>query len=336
MSKSLGNTIEPGQVIKESGAEILRLWSTMVDFREEVRIGPEIIARVVEAYRKIRNTARILVANLYDFNPAFDMVDVAKLPEIDRYALARYADTGVRILQAYDQYEFPTFFHALNALATVDLSAFYVDVSKDRLYTLAPASPSRRAAQTALYVIADGLARLMAPVLPVTADELWRALPGAREESVHLAEFPRGLEALVDAPLVQRWARLIRVRDEVNQAIERQRKDKVIGNSRAARLAIRASGEIASLLEHYRDDLPMIFIVSEVGLEPVASTGVAATSGTDRPQGSEAGDLTIQVTRATGVKCDRCWRFVPEVFHEAPHEGICDRCVGAMTGQAGG
>ncbi|RPJ57476.1 MAG: isoleucine--tRNA ligase, partial [Acidobacteria bacterium] len=166
MSKSLGNTVEPQELIAKSGAEILRLWAAMVDFREEVRIGPEILARVVEAYRKLRNTLRILVANLYDFDPQADAVPVGELPELDRFALARYGETASRILQAYDRYDYPAIFQAVNSLVTVDLSAFYVDVSKDRLYTLAPKSVSRRAAQTAMYIMADGLARLIAPVLP--------------------------------------------------------------------------------------------------------------------------------------------------------------------------
>ena len=326
MSKSIGNTIEPDEIIKQSGAEILRLWATMVDFREEVRIGAEIMARVVEAYRKIRNTARILVANLYDFDPATDQVPVEALPEIDRYALARYADVGLRVLKAYEEFDFPTFFHAINALATVDLSAFYVDVSKDTLYTLAPASRARRSAQTALYLIADGLARLLAPIIPVTADELWRALPGPREASVHLADFPKGLERLLDEALVERWSRLIAIRNEVNAAIEIQRKAKVIGNSLAARVAIRARGETAALLERYREDLPTVFIVSDVDL---AARDVGAGA-------SPASEMDVTVTRAAGVKCERCWRIVPVVSHEPGHEGICDRCVAAVAERARG
>ncbi|MFB3853384.1 MAG: isoleucine--tRNA ligase [Vicinamibacterales bacterium] len=320
MSKSLGNAVEPQEVIEQSGAEILRLWAAMVDFREEVRIGREIISRVVEAYRKLRNTARILVANLYDFDPATDAVPVERLPEIDRYALGRYAETALRIRRAYDAYDFPTIFHALNTLATVDLSAFYVDVSKDRLYTLAPSSADRRAAQTTMYLIADGLARWIAPVLPVMADELWRALPGDREPSVHLAEFPGHLEQLLDTSLADRWTRLIRVRDEVNVAIERLRRDKVIGNSLATKVTIRAAGSTAALLERYRGELPGVFIVSEVELEKAEGEG-AVESGSD---------LTIRVTRASGSKCDRCWRYVQEPLDRAEPAGICDRCRGVL------
>jgi isoleucyl-tRNA synthetase len=329
MSKSLGNSMEPQEVIGKSGAEILRLWAAMVDFREEVRIGPEILARVIEAYRKLRNTLRILVANLYDFHPTADAVPLERLPEIDRYALARYAEAGRRILQSYDGYEFPVIFHACNTLVTVDLSAFYVDVSKDRLYTLAPRSQTRRSAQTAMYTIADGLARLIAPILPVTADELWRFLPGEREASVHLARFPANLDALSDQPLVDRWSRLLRIRDEVNAAIERKRQEKVIGNSLAARVVLGASGEAAALLARYREDLPAFFIVSDVALAP-------------RDDGP--GDVSIEVERAGGVKCERCWRHVPAVSTDPARPGICDRCVdaleqagnGAITGDSAG
>ncbi|MGH9370269.1 MAG: isoleucine--tRNA ligase, partial [Vicinamibacterales bacterium] len=180
MSKSLGNTIQPQEVIRESGAETLRLWVAMSDFREELRVGKQILQRVIEAYRKIRNTCRYLLANLYDFDPARDAIPLPALPEVDRYALARYGEVARDLLEAYDAYDFPTIFQRINQLTTVDLSAFYADVSKDRLYTFAPASPERRSAQTAMYQIADGLARLIAPILPVTADEMWRHLPGQR------------------------------------------------------------------------------------------------------------------------------------------------------------
>ena len=182
MSKSLGNTIQPQEVIKESGAETLRLWVAMSDFREELRVGKQILQRVVEAYRKIRNTCRYLLANLYDFDPSRDLVPMAAMQEVDRYALARYAETAARDPRRLRRYDFPTIFQRINQLTTVDLSAFYADVSKDRLYTFAAGSTARRSAQRAMYLIADGLSRLLAPILPFTADELWRHLPGTRAD----------------------------------------------------------------------------------------------------------------------------------------------------------
>ena len=320
MSKSLGNVIQPQEVIKESGAETLRLWVAMSDFREELRVGRQILQRVVEAYRKIRNTCRYLLANLYDFDPATDRLPPEALQEVDRYALARYAAVAADVLNAYDAYDFPTIFQRVNGLTTVDLSAFYADVSKDRLYTFAPGSPERRSAQTAMFIIADGLARLLAPILPVTSEEMWRHLPGEREPSVHLAEFPprSAIERLIDRSLVARWERLIAVRDEVNRALESARQGKTIGTSLAARVSLSAGGETAELLERCREDLPMLFIVSQVSLDRLPGSGDA---------------LGVQVTRAEGEKCARCWRVVERVSSERDTLGLCERCIGALAGR---
>ena len=317
MSKSLGNTILPQEVIKESGAETLRLWVAMSDFREELRVGKQILQRVVEAYRKIRNTCRYLLANLYDFDPARDQLPLTALQEVDRYALARYADVARDVLDAYDGYDFPTIFQRINQLTTVDLSAFYADVSKDRLYTFAPVSPERRSAQTAMYLIADGLARVLAPILPVTADEMWRHLPGAREASVHLAEFPTRelVERLGDRTVTEKWQRLIAIRDDVNRALESARQGKAIGNSLGARVTLRAGGATGELLDRYRADLPMLFIVSQVALE---LTGQAEDL------------LGIDVARAEGHKCARCWRIVDAISSDADTDGLCDRCISAL------
>jgi len=315
MSKSLGNTIEPDEIIAKSGAETIRLWTAMVDYREEMRLGPEILARVVEAYRKIRNTCRILVANLYDFDPARDLLPREQLDAVDRYALARYADTMTRVLRAYDEYDFQAIVHALTALTTVELSAFYVDVTKDRLYTLAAESKSRRAAQTTMYVMVDGLARILAPVLPVTADQLWKVLPGTREETVHVASFPEpaALEALAEPALVAEWDRLLEIRAAVNVELERQRKEKVIGTSLGAAVTLRAAGDDLALLERYRNELPALFIVSAVTVLP------------------GDGEVRVETSRAAGVKCDRCWRVVSSVSGEPGREGLCERCVEALA-----
>jgi isoleucyl-tRNA synthetase len=318
MSKSLGNSIEPQDIIKESGAEIIRLWVAMVDYREEVRLGKQILARVVEAYRKIRNTCRYLLANLYDFDPAVDRLPLDRMQEVDRYALSRYAETARAVLDAYGDFDFPTIFQRVNHLATVDLSAFYADVSKDRLYTFGAGSPDRRSAQTAMYLIADGLVRLLAPILPMTADELWRHLPGQRDVSVHIAEFPAAasLDAMIDADLADRWERLKSIRDMVNVALEAKRQDKTIGTSLGARVTLRAGGDNLVLLARYLDDLPMLFIVSQVAVE---------TSG------SEGDTVHVQVDRAEGEKCVRCWRVVDVISRDTGTEGLCERCLGAVA-----
>jgi len=316
MSKSLGNTIVPQEVIRQSGAEIVRLWVAMTEFTEELRVSQEILTRVVDLYRKLRNTCRILVANLYDFDPATDALSPGELEAIDRFALARYGEAAVRIRRAYDAYDFSAVTQALNALATVDLSAFYVDVTKDRMYTLGAASRARRSTQSAMYVICDGLARLLAPILPVTADDLWESLHrGKKEASVHLADFPDA-EALVDRDLLDTWGRLMEVREQVNASLEEQRKVKVIGTSLGARVVLRAEGPVAALLEAHREILPMLLNVSDVAL----------TAG----DASAAPQLEIAVEKAPGVKCARCWRIVPAVRTEPEWEGLCDRCVEAL------
>jgi isoleucyl-tRNA synthetase len=315
MSKSRGNAISPQDVIAESGAEIIRLWVAMTEYTEELRVSKEILTRVVDVYRKLRNTCRILVANLYDFDPATDLAPVPALDLVDRYALARYAEAARRIVRAYDEYDFSTVSQTLNTLMTVDLSAFYVDVTKDRMYTLNARSMERRSTQTAMYLICDGLARLLAPILPVTADDLWRHLPGERSASVHLEGFP-AVDGYADGDLLGTWERLLAVRETVNAALEDKRKQKVIGNALGARVVITASGPIAALLDAHRARLAMLFNVSDVALH------LGAAEGADR--------VEVSVEKAPGVKCARCWRFVPSVRTEREWAGICDRCVSAL------
>jgi isoleucyl-tRNA synthetase len=318
MSKSVGNVIAPQDVMKQTGADILRLWVAMSDYTEELRVSKEILTRASEAYRKIRNTLRYLAANLYDFNPAIDRVEHAQLEEVDRYILARYADVSARILQGYDEYDYSTIFQTVNAFTAVDLSAFYVDVSKDRLYTFAAASKERRSAQTAMYLMADGLTRLLAPILSFSTDEFWRHLPGTREDSVHLALFPArdDLELMRDPALTEFWEGLIRVRDRVLGEIEPLRKDKQIGSSLQAKVVLAAGHADMALLRSRLADLPMLFIVSDVELRGPHSDS------------DGGGELQITIEKAQGVKCERCWRYVPTVSADT---SICDRCQHALA-----
>jgi isoleucyl-tRNA synthetase len=323
MSKSLGNFIEPSEVIKQSGADVLRLWVTMSDYTQEVRLGREVLQRASEAYRKIRNTMRYLLANLYDFDPAVDRVAPCDLLEVDRFILARHAEVARRTLDAYNEFDYPAIFQALNGFATVELSAFYSDISKDRLYTLGIRSRERRSAQTAMYVMADDLTRLLAPVLPFTADELWRFLPGAREESVHMALFPEtaALERWIDRDLVDRWTQLMALRDRVLAEIEPLRKGKQIGSSLQARVVLTAGQAELPLLERYAADLPMLFIVSDVEVK-------AAPTDVEVPGGAAP---IISVERAAGVRCERCWRYVPAVSSDPAWAGLCERCLEALA-----
>ena len=295
----------------------------MSDFTQEIRLSKEILARASEAYRKIRNTLRYLLANLHDFDPTTDRVPIDRLEEIDRYVLGRYAELGLRVSKAYTGYDYATVFQGLNAFTTVDLSALYVDVSKDRLYTFATRSRQRRSAQTAMYIMVDGLARLMAPILPFTADELWRYLPAAREESVHIATFPSDAEfaALIDQQLLDRWTTLLSVREAVLAEIEPFRKTKQIGSSLQASVAIAAAPETLALLERYAHELPMLFIVSDVELKPISFDGSPLEEG--RPQ--------VLIGRAGGSKCERCWRYVPAVAAEPEWAGLCPRCKHALA-----
>ncbi len=311
MSKSLGNTVAPQQVIQEHGAEVLRLWVSMVDYRDEVRLGKAVLARTVEAYRKIRNTFRYLLSNLFDFDPALHSVAREDMHEVDRFAVSRLANVAAGVEQAYLDYNFQSIFHAVNDFVTVDLSAFHADVSKDRLYTLHAEASERRSAQTASYLMADGLARLLAPILSVTADEVWRQLPGGREDSVHLAGMPSGLAAWRDDALESRWQQLLDIRGVVNQALEGARQRKEIGSALAASVTLRASGSQHAILKQYRDDLPMLFITSGVTLESGTSDGIE-----------------VDVHRADGEKCPRCWRIVTTVTDA----GTCTRCADAMKG----
>ncbi|PWT79447.1 MAG: isoleucine--tRNA ligase [Blastocatellia bacterium] len=323
MSKSLGNSIEPVDIINQSGADILRLWVAMSDYTQEIRISQEILARVSEAYKKIRNTMRALLGNLHDFDPPADRVPYAELEEIDRYMLARYAGVGSRILRGYEEYDYGTVSQALNAFTTVDLSALYIDISKDRLYTMGARSRERRSGQTAIYTIADGLARLIAPMLSFTADEIWRHLPGAREESVHVARFPPAeeLEALRDPELVTRWDRLVSLRARVLAEIEPLRKNKQIGSSLQARVVLTARGTDLAFLERHLGDLPMLFIVSEVALR-----SAPAENGAQEPR-----DPEISIERAKGTKCERCWRYVEKISRDPAWAGLCERCQDALA-----
>jgi isoleucyl-tRNA synthetase len=326
MSKSLGNSMEPGDVIKQSGADILRLWVAMSDYTQDIRISKEILTRASEAYRKLRNTLRYLIANLYDFNPATDRVPLAQMEEVDRYILARYGAVAKRVLAGYEEYEYGPISQALTQFATVDLSSFYNDISKDRLYTLAPRSRERRSAQTALFLMADGLARLLAPILSFTADELWRFLPGTREASVHMALFPDTgeLDALADPALVERWNTLVTLREQVLAEIEPLRKNKQIGSSLQAKVVISATSAERPLLEQYARQLPMLFIVSEVDVRPAPVDVDARAAMSDAVP-------RVRIERAGGVKCERCWRIVPAVSADPASAGLCERCQDALA-----
>ncbi len=320
MSKSLGNVVAPQEVIERYGAEILRLWVAAEDYRDDIRISEEILSRLAEGYRRIRNTCRYLLGNLYDFDPAHDALAPEDLHEIDRFILHRLQRLIERVRRAYEGYEFHLIYHGLHNFCAVDLSAFYLDILKDRVYTSAPCSRARRAAQTSMHEILDALVRLMAPVLSFTADEVWQLMPkkGHEPESVHLAEFPPVQPDLLDDALEGRWETLMGVRDEVLKALEAARKAKMIGTSLEAGVELLACPELLTLLTQYEADLPMLFIVSAVRLGSLAGAEAAGKK------------VEVRVRRAAGQKCPRCWTFSESVGRSARHPEVCARCAAVL------
>jgi isoleucyl-tRNA synthetase len=320
-SKSLGNVVDPQKIINEFGAEILRLWVTMVDYREDMRISHDLVKQVAESYRKIRNTLRYLLSNLYDFDPEKDGRDEASLEEIDRYALNRHRQVVKRVLEAYETYEFHVVYHQLVQYCSTDLSAFYADVLKDRLYCDAAGGARRRSAQTVLYRIAVDLARLIAPVLPFTADESWPYLHG-REANVHLASFPKAETA--DEALLSRWSALLDARGAVLKALEPMRAAKTIASGLEANVVIQAPQALLATLRSYEQqsastpgNLANLFIVSTVRLEP--------------------GDmLSVTAMPAAGKKCERCWTYSTEVGGQSVHPGVCARCASVLDAKGEG
>ena len=318
MHKSLGNAVSPDEVIKDLGAEVLRLWCVSSNYFDDLRCSPEILQRVSESYRKIRNTARFALGNLHGFDPARDAVREEEMLEIDAWALSELDEVVRRVRNAYEAYEFHTVYQTLYNFCTVTLSARYFDILKDRLYTFAPRNQARRSAQTALYRIAEALARMLAPILAFTADEIWEDLPGdeARPASVHLSELPRA-DAARDEGLAAGWRRLFEVRDEVLGALEQARIAKTIGGSLEAAVEIAASGQTLELLQQHRDDLRYIFIVSEVELEPAGEAKID--------------NWAIKIRRAEGKKCERCWNYSRRVGESSRYPTVCERCVSALA-----
>jgi isoleucyl-tRNA synthetase len=322
MSKSLGNVIAPKEVIDKYGAEILRLWVAAADYRDDIRISDTILKQLSDAYRRIRNTSRFMLGNLGDFDPATDTLAYEALLDIDRYLLHRLQDLIRRTRKAYERYEFHVIYHALHNFCVLDLSAFYLDILKDRLYTTPPASAARRSAQTVIYRLTHVMARLMAPILAFTADEIWQQLPGRAEGEahVHFAAFPDEKPAWRDEVLAAQWERMLSIRGEVTKALESARAAKLIGHPLDAAVTLAAEGEIHALLDAYRPDLSRIFIVSKVSLVP------EGTDLTEAHIGEEIPGLQVAVARAEGGKCERCWIHEPTVGQDEAHPTVCQRC----------
>jgi isoleucyl-tRNA synthetase len=322
MSKSLGNVIAPQDVVKRYGAEILRLWVSAEDYRDEIRLSDQILKQLTESYRRIRNTARFLLGNLYDFDPAQNGIPAAQREELDRLALSWLARVTQRVREAYERFEFHLAYQSLHQFCAVELSALYLDIIKDRLYVSPPDSPARRSAQSTLYDLVNGLTLLMAPILSFTAEEIWSYLPSQdRPESVHLAPFPETPADFPDESLAQKWDLLIKVRGEINKALEQARRNKMIGNSLQALVTLGADTALLENLQGRIPELLTLTMVSQLEVRPQAVPGMESL---------EIPGLTIQVDKAPGGKCERCWFYSPTVGEDIHHPALCSRCRGVL------
>jgi isoleucyl-tRNA synthetase len=324
-SKSAKNYSPPDQIINKLGAEILRLWVAAEDYRNDIRFSSEILDRLIETYRKIRNTCRFLLGNLYDFDPQKHGVEIGKREEIDRWAMAILQEMMERVDKAYGDYEFHVIYHTLNHFCTVTLSSFYLDILKDRLYTSKATSHERRAAQSTLYDILIALTTLMAPILSFTAEEVYQYLPavGRQQESVFLTDLPLANPTLLDRALLERFDKIMLVRQEVLRALEKARQEKIIGHSLEAQVRLVAEGDWQKFLQHYANFWAECFIVSQV---VVVYELASPTLTTDLVQG-----LKIEVSKAEGEKCERCWKRSITVGKNTTHPTLCDRCVKVIS-----
>jgi isoleucyl-tRNA synthetase len=301
------------------------LWVASQDYTADVRMSDNVMTQLSEAYRKLRNTFRFALGNLADFDPTRDSVPDAEMEELDRWMLSRTADLAKQCRGWYESFEFHRVFHALHDFAVVDLSAFYFDVLKDRLYTFAPRNRARRSAQTAVYRIASALLRLATPIMAFTAEEIWRYFPRAAGdvESAHLALFPSVADVSVplDARTAENWEKLLVVRTEVLRALEAARNAKTISGALEAKIWLNAGNDLAPLLEQYKRWLPALFIVSQVELGKPPSLHLS-----DLLPG-----LSVAVERADGTKCERCWNYSTHVGENADYPTVCERCVKALN-----
>lgn len=322
MSKSLGNGIDPQEIVSKYGADILRLWVSSADYHADIRISPEILKQISDNYRKLRNTARYCLGNLYDFNPDTDMVDNDKLEELDKYALMKLDEVIEIARRAYEEYDYHTAVHSLHNFCVVDMSNFYFDVLKDRLYTSAPDGSTRRAAQTVLYKVLDALTLILTPVLAFTADEIWLAMPhdkGRNPESPLFNEIPQPDFIEADEKFIEKWDKIHAVRVDVQKALELARNEKIIGKPLEASVSLYAEGDLFDFLKSVEAELPEIFITSAVAVE----------KGEGEVKGDVEG-LSVTVTKAQGEKCERCWKYSDTVGSSAEHPTLCAHCAQVM------
>jgi len=322
MSKSVGNVIGAEEAVAKYGAEILRLWVAAEDYTDDIRISEEILKRLTEAYRRIRNTSRFILGNLYDFRVDEDSVPYEQMTEMDQWALHRLQEVIKRVTEAYERHQFHVVFYTLYNFCTVDLSALYLDVLKDRLYTSKASSLARRSGQSAMFAILNTMTRLLAPIFTFTSEEVWTSLPAwqGKEESVHLTQFPQVHSQYFNADLGERWKAMIDAKSEIAKAIEQARKEKVIGHSLDARVSIAAPEKMRALFETHLEDLRALLIVSQLQ--------ISEEKDLVHPyQSAELPGLSVGVEKARGAKCERCWIYDESIGADSAHPTVCGRCV---------
>ena len=315
MSKSLGNGISPQDVTEKYGADVLRLWVSSTDYQSDVHISNEILKQISESYRKIRNTARYILGNVYDFNPDTDSVPVNELMPMDKWAIVKLNELIAKVKQAYDNYEFHQVYHSIRNFCVIDMSNFYLDVLKDRLYTEKSDSKSRKAAQTAIYIILNAMTRMISPILAYTSDEIWKYMPHSSNENaenVIFNEMPNQVEIETDADFMSFWDEIHQLRDDVKKSLEVLIKDKTIKSSLEAKVTLKASGEKLEFLKKAEPELAAAFIVSAVEIA------------------ENDGELEIAVDKAIGEKCERCWIISETVGTDSEHPHLCKRCCNIL------
>ena len=323
MSKSVGNTVAPQEVIAQYGADIIRLWAASSDYKADIRISKEILKQLSEVYRKIRNTIRYILGNTNDFNYATDKVDFKDMLELDRWALMHMQLLKKEVSAAYESYDFHVLYHAIHNFCSIEMSSYYLDILKDRLYAYKADSFERRSAQTAMYEIMLDLVVMIAPVLSFTMEEVWQFMkkPASMPESVFMMPWPECKEEYIDEALESKWDNFIEIRSEITRVLEGARRAKTIGHSLDAKVELHATGEALAILRSVEGDLATLLIVSQAKLVEGLAGGVEAT-------GRE--DLKVTVQAAEGEKCERCWIYSDTVGKDAEHPTVCARCAAAL------